>query len=171
MKTIYLRTNAINGKKYVGQTSDYIQRERSWKCTKIKYANDAIDNDRKTYGIENFTVEILKECDDTEGDYWEQYYIKELNTKYPNGYNVSDGGKGPNGTTRSEETRKKLSESHIGNTSAPRKKVYQYTLDGELIKIWESTQECKRNGFSQGIISECCNGKRKYHKNYIWKYD
>ena len=171
MKTIYIRTNLVNGKQYVGQTSDFNQRERSWKCLKIKYANPLIDKERKEYGLDNFKSDILKECDDSEGDYWEQYYIKECNTKFPNGYNISDGGIGAFGVIRSEGTKKKLSESHMGNTSAPRKKVYQYTMDGELVKVWESTNECGRNGFSQGIISECCNGKRKYHKNYIWKYE
>lgn len=50
------------------------------------------------------------------------------------------------------------------------KQVYQYSLDLNLIKIWQSTKECKRNGFNQGNISECCNGKRKSHKGYIWSY-
>ena len=171
MITIYLRTNTVNGKQYVGQTGDIKQRDRAWKCLKIPYANELLTTDREKYGLDKWESKVLKECDDSESDYWEQYYIKELNTKVPNGYNISDGGIGAFGVIRSEDTRKKLSESHIGNTSAPRKKVYQYTLDGELIKIWNSTMDCKRAGFSQGIISECCNGKRKYHKNYIWKYD
>lgn len=171
MKTIYIRTNLVNGKQYVGQTRDPKQRDRAWKCLKIQYANQPLTEDREKYGLDNFKSDILKECDDSEGDYWEQYYIKEYNTKYPNGYNISNGGIGAFGVIRSEDTRKKLSESHIGNTSAPRKKVYQYTMSGELVKIWNSTSKCGKNGFSQGIISECCNGKRKYHKNYIWKYD
>lgn len=50
------------------------------------------------------------------------------------------------------------------------KEVYQYSLDDKLIKVWNSTQECGRNGFSFQHISECCNGKRKTHKGYIWKY-
>lgn len=50
------------------------------------------------------------------------------------------------------------------------KKVIQYTLNGELLKIWDSINECGRNGFSQGNIFACCRGKRKTHKGYIWKY-
>lgn len=50
------------------------------------------------------------------------------------------------------------------------KKVYQYSKDGNLIKIWESTNECKRNGFCKSHISDCCNGKLKSHKGYIWSY-
>ena len=50
------------------------------------------------------------------------------------------------------------------------KPVYQYTLDGELVKVWESTAECGRNGFNQPTITECCNGKREIYKDHIWSY-
>ena len=50
------------------------------------------------------------------------------------------------------------------------KQVYQYDKDGNLIKIWESANECKRNGFKQSAVSACCLGKRKSHKGYIWSY-
>ena len=52
-----------------------------------------------------------------------------------------------------------------------KKEVYQYTLDGELVKIWSSTNECGRNGYNQGHISKCCNGKRQKHKGYKWSYN
>ena len=42
--------------------------------------------------------------------------------------------------------------------------------NGELVMTFQSTMEAKRNGFSQSGISECCNGKRKTHKGYEWKY-
>lgn len=50
----------------------------------------------------------------------------------------------------------------------PPKKVYQFNIDGELIKIWNSKAECARNGFNH--VSECCNGKRKQDKGYKWSY-
>ena len=50
------------------------------------------------------------------------------------------------------------------------KKVLQFTLDGELIREWPSIAECERNGFNKGKVSECCNGKRKTYKGFIWKY-
>lgn len=47
----------------------------------------------------------------------------------------------------------------------------QYTLHGELIKIWPSTIEVKRQaGFSYGHVSEVANGKRKTAYGFIWKY-
>lgn len=51
------------------------------------------------------------------------------------------------------------------------KSVGQYTLDGELIKIWPSVRETERKtGFSHCNISEVANGKRKTHKGFIWRY-
>ena len=50
------------------------------------------------------------------------------------------------------------------------KRVLQLSLDGELIREWESTQECGRNGFCQGAVSECCQGKRKTHKGLRFMY-
>ena len=50
------------------------------------------------------------------------------------------------------------------------KRVLQLSLSGELIREWPSTQECERNGFSSGNISQCCNGKRKTYKGFRWEY-
>lgn len=59
------------------------------------------------------------------------------------------------------------------NTNHPStsKQVYQYSLKGELIKIWQSISECGRNGFCETSVSDCCKGKNKTHKGYIWKYE
>ena len=51
------------------------------------------------------------------------------------------------------------------------KTVYQYTKDGLLVNVWDSAWEAARAlGFNQGHICDCCNGKRKQHKGYIWSY-
>ena len=51
------------------------------------------------------------------------------------------------------------------------KSVGQYTLDGELVKIWPSTIEVQRQtGFSRGNISQVANGKLKTAYGFIWKY-
>ena len=50
------------------------------------------------------------------------------------------------------------------------KPVGQYSLEGELIKLWPSLTEVKRQtGFDQGNISEAANGKRKQAYGFIWK--
>ena len=51
------------------------------------------------------------------------------------------------------------------------KRVRQLSLDGELIKVWESTNECGRNGFCQVAVSDCCRGKLKTYKGFRWEYE
>ena len=113
MGVIYLRTNTVNGKKYVGQATDLKARQRKWKAN-CQYAGKAIDAAKNKYGLEAFDFEILKECKDEELNRWEMYYIKELNTKAPYGYNLTDGGNATKGYTHTEETKKKMSKAKKG---------------------------------------------------------
>lgn len=49
--------------------------------------------------------------------------------------------------------------------------VEQWSLDGELIKVWSSQQEIKRIlGFHQSNISKCCNGERHTAHDFVWKW-
>ena len=50
------------------------------------------------------------------------------------------------------------------------KRVLQLSLTGELIREWDSTQECGRNGFIQQRVVDCCNGKQKTHKGFRFMY-
>ena len=50
------------------------------------------------------------------------------------------------------------------------KPVVQYTLDGQFVREWESTNECYRNGFNQGAVAACCRGERKTYKGFLWEY-
>lgn len=118
MGVIYLRTNLVNGMQYVGQTRNLPTRKHNWKTLDKPYSNKVIDNDRIVFGLDNFSFEILKECNTKdELDEWERYYIKELNTRYPNGYNMCDGGRGCSGWVMPEEQKKKLSESRKGENN------------------------------------------------------
>ena len=55
------------------------------------------------------------------------------------------------------------------------RKVVQMTLEGKVVKEWDSTAECGRNGFNHGAVGQCCNNKYSIHKKniykgYIWKW-
>ena len=53
---------------------------------------------------------------------------------------------------------------------AKSKKVLQFSLSGELIREWDSTQECGRNGFNQGHVAACCRGEKPQYKGFRWEY-
>lgn len=50
------------------------------------------------------------------------------------------------------------------------KPVLQFTLDGEFIREWPSMAECTRNGFNQGCVCYCCQGKQKSAYGFKWCY-
>ena len=50
------------------------------------------------------------------------------------------------------------------------KKVLQFTLDGKFVREWPSVMECSRNGFNQGAVWGCCNGKLPHYKGFKWQY-
>lgn len=199
MKYLYLRTNLINGKQYVGQTSDIKRRERDWRKLNTNYSNKNLNDDRKKYGLENFKIELLEICENIESDEKERMYIEKYNTIYPNGYNKYSGGlknfsfkmleeikekisKTTKGITKSEETKRKISAG-LKNHPAKSKLVYQYTMENILVAIWPSAREAARElNFSQGCISICCNGgfyskqrnkwvNRKQYNGYKWSYE
>lgn len=83
----------------------------------------------------------------------------------------------------SEESRRKMSESHKGEKNSffgkhhseetkekLSKKVLQFSLNGELVREWESIRECTKNGFWQSSVCLCCQGKQKSHKGFIFQY-
>ena len=81
--------------------------------------------------------------------------------------------KAKKGYKHSEETKKRMSKTKKGillNNPKLSKQVGQYTLKGELVKVWCSTNECGRNGYTQSHISQCCRGELKKHKGFKWKY-
>lgn len=70
----------------------------------------------------------------------------------------------------SEEARKKMSLSHKGKIAHNRKTVYQYRLDNELVKVYDSVADAAKNGFDKGHVAACCLGKLKTHKGFRWSY-
>ena len=50
------------------------------------------------------------------------------------------------------------------------KQVGAYNKDGVLIMIFPSAMEAQRQGYNHSAISQCCRGKLKSHKGFIWRY-
>ena len=43
--------------------------------------------------------------------------------------------------------------------------------DGKLIKTYDIMQDVEKDGFSKGNVCSCCQGNRKSHSGYQWKYE
>ena len=89
---------------------------------------------------------------------------------------ISIKGK-PSGYKHTNESKLKISSSKIGVKSSKErlekisKKVIQKTLNGDIIKIWNSAREIQRETlFSQANISRCCNNVFRKAYGYKWEY-
>jgi group I intron endonuclease len=119
MTGIYIITNEINSKVYIGKANNIDTR---WNTHYKKLINQKyIDNNgnythlQKAWnkdGEENFTFDVLEECTleqlNEKEKYWIAYYESD-NPKY--GYNKTKGG---DGGSPNKEVRKRISESHKG---------------------------------------------------------
>ena len=101
-----------SGKAYIGQTICPIE-ERLKKHQMPSSGCKAISRAIKKYGWENFKKEWYK-CPDEDLNFDEELLVEKIGTLAPNGYNLKEGG-GSKGKP-SEETKKKMSEAHTGNT-------------------------------------------------------
>lgn len=91
---LYLITNLINNKKYVGITNDYKKRWSNHKCGNSP--SMAIAKAIKKYGVDNFKFEVLlSNIPIEEIDEYEIKYIIKYNSHVSNGhgYNISRGGR------------------------------------------------------------------------------
>ena len=113
---VYLITNLINNKKYVGVTTKSIEerfREHAWESNKNSFMVicDAI----KKYRKENFKIELIEELQNVTEDELlsrETFYIDKYNTLIDNGngYNMVRCHQGR--LVFSEETKRKMSLNH-----------------------------------------------------------
>lgn len=115
---IYCFINKYNGKRYIGQSADIERRILDHKRYLARGKDNCtlLQNAYNKYGKDSFDLEILEECDTSQLDELEKYYIALFNTTSREfGYNLSSGGSdGLLGHKKSEETRRRMSIAQSG---------------------------------------------------------
>lgn len=115
---VYLITNKVNGKTYVGKTVCGTENRWLEHLYNAKRGKFPIYNAIRKYGKESFTVTTVYEgISEREINAVEKGLIAQLGTYAPNGYNITSGGDGVAGLKFSAETRRKMSESRKGKPS------------------------------------------------------
>ncbi len=113
---IYLVTNLVNGKHYIGQTTLPVRERWGEHLKKAKAGNrDRLYCAIRKYGAEAFIAEGLTECESQEQmNRLESLWATLLKTHdYKSGYNMTLGGDG-HPTLCTEETRRKISKARKG---------------------------------------------------------
>lgn len=136
---IYGLRNKINGKWYVGQSIDIIDRWKDYRKLKCK-CQRKLYNALKKYGYGGFEKVVIERCDPIEWilDYREMYWIRHLNS-VETGYNLTHGG---SRGRLSSETKKLLSEK--AKARGPRPDwVRQRISSGKRGIKWSAQQRMK----------------------------
>ena len=110
---LYVITNLVNGKRYVGITIDF---ERRWREHCAGKGSLLVHRAIKKYGIDNIKFEVVCKATEEYVKEMEVKFIRDLNTMQPNGYNFTRGGEGTVGREYSDETRKRMRDNHRGFT-------------------------------------------------------
>ena len=144
---IYLITNKVNGKKYVGQHCG--SGDSRWKqhlAASLKLENPLpLYRAMRKYGTNNFSYEVLEEIPLSSGPKYlnerEIHWIKQMNSFISeNGYNVTRGGQGVVSFYCSSQRSKKLSDS------IDKFNYGQYDpFTGQLIKYGKKPLKQKKN--------------------------
>jgi hypothetical protein len=103
-------------------------------------------------------IEILDEVNYDEWEYWEIYWIAQFKQWGFKLVNLTKGGKSVNLIYKRKNTSR-------------RKKVIQYTLNGDFVKIYDSiTSVFEENKSKKGHIPRCCINKTGKCLNSLWRY-
>lgn len=149
---IYKITNNINGKSYIGQSIDIKKRWREHKSASFnKNSKDydmVIHRAIRKYGKENFSFEILEECNKEELNKKEIEWIEKYDSTNK-GYNVSLGGN---------------NYEHLGNV------VELYDYNGEYVCEYPNAMEvAKALDVFYGTVYQVIYGIRLSVKGYQLK--
>ncbi len=101
-----------SGKIYIGQSTNYVNRYNAYKNHKCKRQPKLFASIEK-YGFVNHTIEIIKECQVEDLNYYERYY-QEYYESVLDGLNLRYTATTDKSGYMSEETRKKMSNSAKG---------------------------------------------------------
>lgn len=131
---IYCITNVVNGKSYVGQSIDISRRLTAH--YKMAGHQSALYSAMRKYGPENFICNILEKCDMESLNAAESWWMQELGSVSPNGYNLI--AEGEHGRRVCEATKDKISSALKGKTPAvnsmPRRAEWEEARLRELRK-------------------------------------
>ncbi len=159
---VYLVTNRLDGKMYVGKTEKPIQRR--WKEHLANVRNpkhqEYLYRAIRSHGSENFSVKLLAEANTPEElNELERHWILNLNTLTPSrGYNMTSGGDGVSGTP---EVCEKIRKKALGRpASENQKRVASLTHKGKkkspaqrakMIASWTEERRAEMSKLSKKV--------------------
>jgi group I intron endonuclease len=129
---IYKYENKLNGKIYIGQSTNINQRYKSHlNPSRQNLKNSLIDKAIQKYGIESFNFEILETFKNKNNDKLNQreiYWIEKYNS-FKKGYNLTKGGKNFNITPKKGSNHYKYDPTEYKFYNTITKEIIETTLN------------------------------------------
>lgn len=144
---VYLMTNMVNGKYYVGKTIkdslDQYLADAASMAIRGKNNRPLLHRAIRKYGADSFVIEPLAECEtNADASNLERLWIILLSSKnHTIGYNLSDGGEGSPGCKHSLEVRQRWSEQRKGKKAWNKGLTGIHTEDGKRRMVAARTGE------------------------------
>jgi group I intron endonuclease len=146
---LYTITNQVNGKQYVGISSQVAHR---WIEHKNGHGSKLVYQAIKKYGLENLRFDPLYGGCKDDIKRLEVILIRECGTMAPSGYNLTEGGEDSTGWKASIETRRKMSKARTGENNAMYGRKHSKETKKKIAKKAKArkwTEEhCKKNSRS-----------------------
>ena len=150
-----------DGKIYIGRTVDLKRRISRHRNKNKSSCCPRLHSSFMEHGFENHTFEVVEINTKEALMDREEFWILHYGSFGENGLNMAMG-KGTKGLKRSDDARKKISESRSLAVS-------QYNLNGEYIKTFPSAViAAKKTGADSSVIGQCCIGKKMTSGNFLW---
>lgn len=168
---IYMATNRITGKEYIGQSVRSLTHRKSQHLSSAltNTGNTYFCNTIRKYGQYNFDWEILHDgiTDIDDLNKLEMYYIKLYDT-FNNGYNLTEGGGGMLGLVPNKDTRLKMSQAKCGTKLKEKhKQRIKKTMVGRNSGKDNPFYGGKHNGESLKKISSAQTGKKNHRAHAV----
>jgi len=130
---LYLVSNKTNGKLYIGWTGDIAEQRWNEHCSSAKYGSKYyFHNAIRKYTRDGFDWNVMKSfTSDNEAKEEEKKCIAIYKEFGYTLYNMTDGGEGITGYKFSEESKQKMSKSHIGLQSGENSPNFGTSLSEE----------------------------------------
>lgn len=193
MVGIYKITNTINNKSYIGQSINIASRWAEHKRLSNSEDQRIIYRAIRKYGLENFTFEVLEECQEQELNEREIYWINFFDS-FENGYNMTYGGDGSRkydiiaiveSYKRTENIVQTAKEFSCHPTTV-RNIIHSFGLYGkesqskpveqidpvnlQVINTYSSIREAATSlNVSQASIQRAINGKNVHSGGFYWR--
>lgn len=169
MSGIYMWTNNLNGKKYIGSSVNLRRRFLEYFNTNrlLRVSSMPICAALLKHGFSNFSLEILEVCDSDKLMFWEKHYFNLYSPEYNILENPGNPSKGK-GWYHSEAAREKMKLAALNRSHEDLTRLSLSQTSGKKVEVTDVTTGTKTVYHAIRAASRALSIDKRYIENYIY---